>query len=320
MSVEAEVQRLRASAGAKVLPEVRTLELSGPDRLRYLNGMVSNDVSLLQPGQGQLAVKPNNKGRVEGVLRIRATEASFLLDVLEPAFGAVSTNLEKFIIMDDCTLQDRSSQRQVIGLWGPKAAEVLTQLGAAPLPGAYGSFRQHDDAQIIFDDRMGIDGFELHVPDADPWMQKLSDAGAASISEEALEVLRVEAGVPVDGQDIDDDTIPMEARLEAALNFKKGCYVGQEVIARATNLGGVKHILVGLQITGDEKPAVGSAIHLADDKVTGELTSVVFSPTLGKLIGLGYVRKADEAPGTKLKVVSGDVSAEAVISGLPFVA
>jgi folate-binding protein YgfZ len=135
-------------------------------------------------------------------------------------------------------------------------------------------------------------------------------------------VLRVEAGVPRAGRELDEDTLPMEARLERALDFKKGCYVGQEVIARATNLGGIKHILVGLSLEGEPDALLGAALWPeAGDKVTGEITSAVRSPTLdGKVIGLGFVRKLHEAPGTVLEARMGDGrTASARVTALPFV-
>ena len=132
------------------------------------------------------------------------------------------------------------------------------------------------------------------------------------------------SGWPRDGVDIDVDTIPMEARLEPAIDFKKGCYVGQEVIARAHNLGGVKHILVGLSFEGDTPPPAGATLVSADEsKNTGEVTSAVASPTLGRAIGLGYVRVAHQAPGTSLVVhAPGDSGApigRAEVASLPLV-
>ncbi|MEM7677361.1 MAG: glycine cleavage T C-terminal barrel domain-containing protein, partial [Myxococcota bacterium] len=120
-----------------------------------------------------------------------------------------------------------------------------------------------------------------------------------------------------DGVDIDVDTIPMEARLEPAIDFTKGCFVGQEVIARAHNLGGVKHKLVGLQFEGGV-PVIGAKLTAeTDGKATGEVTSAVMSPTLERAIGLGYVRVAHETVGTALRVEDSPVRAQ--VAGLPFV-
>ena len=323
MALDGEVRALREAAGALPRPEVSTLVLTGPDRQRYLNGMVSGNVARLQPGDGLLAVKPNGRGRVEAVVRVRAGEEALFLDLAAVVATQVQRSLEQLIIMDDCALADGTGGREVLGVCGPAAAEVLARAGleGAAALAEHGS-RSFGEVTVIRDRGFGVDGFELHVPagGAGAMLERLAAAGAARVSAEALEVLRVEAGVPRDGAELDDDVIPLEARLEPILDFTKGCYVGQEVIARAHNLGGVKHILVGVKVTGEVVPPLGAELFAASaaDKVTGELTSAVRSPALG-VIGLGYVRRAHEAPGTALVVLWPEGRAEAEVAELPFV-
>ena len=324
--ISQHVTALRQAAGFVRRAEIYTLVLRGVDRARFLNGMVTNDVERLEPGLGQLAVKASPRGRVEGVVRIRCAEDAFFIDVEEASAQAVADGLAKMIIMDDVTLSDGTDARTVIAVVGPEAEKVLTAAELA-VPKAQYASSTTNGVTVIRDDGFGPAGYELHVPpaEADAWSSKLSAGGAVEVSSDALDIVRVEHGRPRDGVDIDADTIPMEARLDAALDFEKGCFVGQEVIARAHNLGGVKHILVGLNFDG-ETPPIGTRLTAEDDgKSTGEVTSAVWSPTLGRSIGLGYVRIAHQAPGTALELDAPEGQAEttkpegrATVASLPF--
>ena len=322
--IDTEVAALRAGAGARRAPELFTLRLVGPDRTRYLNGMVSNDVARLAPGEALYAVKATNKGKVEGLLRVRATEDAYLVDVLEVAASAVAGALVKLLIMDDVVLTDDTDHREVVAVHGPRAAACLSAAGY-PAAGALGALRHVtvDGVTVVRDDAYGLPGFELFVPvgQGDAALAAVVAAGATAVSKEAFEVLRVEAGVPRDGAELGEDTIPLEARLERALSFTKGCYVGQETIARAHNLGGVKHILVGFLLSGDTLPPAGAEVAAeGDDKATGELTSVARSPTLGRVVALGYVRTAHQEEGTPVRVTWGEGGATTgVVCRLPFV-
>jgi folate-binding protein YgfZ len=313
-----EVQAIRSGAAVVLRPEVRTLALTGPDRVRFLNGMVSNDVAKLTPGRGQLAVKANNKGRIEGMLRVRMSEDALLLDVRDVVAAKILEVLDKFIVMDDCTIRDVSAERQILGLYGPESKKVLA--GAGLDPGALDphAFVVKGGATIIRDTWLFVDGYELHVEDAEALREKLIGAGATAISSEALDAARIEAGVPIDGVDLDEETIPLEARLEHAIDYEKGCYVGQETIARATNFGQVRHVLVGLDIGGEQAPPHGAKI-VSGGKETGEITSAVVSPTLGRPIGIGYVRTSDDLIGNWVTVEHGGQTWEAAIASLPFV-
>jgi folate-binding protein YgfZ len=312
-----QTDAIRRSAAIVARPEVRTLLLDGPDAERFLNGMVSNDVARLAPGSGMAAVKTTNKGRIEGLLRVRRIESGFLLDLREASAGKVLDSLARFIIMDDCAIRDASEERSVVSLLGPRAKALLD----APDLDPHG-FVVRGDRTIVRDAMLGLEGYEVHVRgSADAAISELVAKGALAISLEALEIARVEAGIPLDGKDLDDDTIPLEARLEWAIDFHKGCYIGQEVIARATNLGGVKHILVGLLVDAPDPNVAGASLLVPETRDrTGEITSAVWSPSLGRAIALGYVRRAHEAPGTRLLVERPAASeASALVSPLPFV-
>lgn len=321
-TIPEQVRATRSGCGVILRADLVSLRLQGPDRIRFANGMLSNDVSLLTPGQAQRAVKADHKGKVQGVLRVRAEPQYLLLDMLEGAAPTVAEALVKLLIMDDATLVDATPERSVLGVVGPGAAEALAQAGYPSEGLGHLEHRAVGAATLVRDDAYGMPGYELHLPpgEAPAAQAALQKAGAQALSVAALEVIRVEAGLPIDGPDIDGETIPLEARLDAAISFKKGCYVGQEVIARAHNLGGVKHILVGLEVEGDAVPEAGAELYVDGvDKCAGEVTSAVTSPTLERVIAMGYLRVAHQAPGTRVRVVGSGPDGHATVCALPFV-
>lgn len=302
-------------------PEIRTLELTGPDRARYLNGQVTQDVLALRPGQGAMAVKTSAKGRCEALLRVRVREGAVLVDLREIVAEPTRAALERYIIMDDCEVRDVSGTRAVLTVIGPQRRAALAAAGlSVPEELAPHAFVEVDGITVIADRTLGLDALELHGPPA----RIEAIARGLTVPEapaEALEILRVEEGVPVDGQDLDVETIPLEAHLEHAISMTKGCYTGQEVIARATNLGGVNWSLVGLVVEGDRPLAVDAALRAeasaeGDDaaKVQGQVTSVVWSPRVEAWIALGFVRKAYQDAGARLW--SGDRAV--TVAALPF--
>ena len=324
--IDVQVEAIRTGAAIAARPEVRTLRLSGPDRTRFLNGMVTNDVAALSIGQGVMAAKTNNRGRIEGFLRARAAENSFYLDVLAEVADRVRETLERFIIMDDCAVEDVSNGRCVHAVLGPKAQATLGAAGfeLMDLALANHAFEVGPRATIIRDRTLGVAGYEVHTPTDVEVIGPVVAAGGCAVGPEALDVVRVESGVPIDGRDLDDDTVPMEARLEYAISFDKGCYVGQEVIARASTQGQVNHLLVGVRIDGDEAPPEGTKLFDAasqpGDRELGELTSVVRSKAMGGVIALGYVRRKAASDGTALQAQGADGRKwSATVADLPFV-
>jgi folate-binding protein YgfZ len=334
------LQAVREGAALCRRPELRTLLLEGPDRVRFLNGMLTQDVRALGPGQSALALKVSAKGRIEASVRVRATEDRLLLEVRALRADKLLRTLEQHMIMDDCSIRDVSSERTVLSLLGPASASLLGALLGAPLPalevsdGPQGGVKAPARSGLSEaiapaggltspttgpDAFVELDGLTLHVPPAraDALFSGLERLGAAPISEAELEIVRIERGVPVDGPELDEDTLPMEAKLSAAVSLEKGCYVGQEVIARGTNLGGVQYGLVGVALGAQASPPGTSLYAGAEDKPQGELCSVCYSPRLGQHIALAYVRKAHEAPGTELW--AGPLRHPVRVSALPFV-
>lgn len=309
LSLNDAVSALREAAGAVLRTDLLTVRVVGADRIRFLNGMLSNDVSKLSVGEAQRAVKASAKGRVEGLVRVRCRETDVRLDVREPSAARVAGELLKFVVMDDVQLEDASGERQVLSVHGPHSRAVLARAGFESLPERNLTFTEEPSGSVLIrDDDWGVESYELHVADASAVLASLVEHGARAVAFEHLNVVRVEAGRPLDGVDIDVDTIPLEARLDEAIDLDKGCFIGQEVIARATHRGGVKHRLVGLSFPEGEAPAGAELWPAGADasRAAGELTSSVFSPSLGRSIGLGYVRIEHEAPGTALEARWGD--------------
>lgn len=297
-----------------------TVACRGSDRVRFLNGMLSNDVGRLSTGRGHFAVKANHKGHMEGLIRVRCGADAVLLDIEGTAAEVVAGALVTHLVADDCELVDMSEGRQVLQLVGLGSTDVVGAVadGARSLDDA--AFLEVDGLTIIRDMRLGIDGFELHVPDAlaASVIDKLEAASAQPASDDAFEAVRIEAGVPAEGIELDSTVIPMEAGLHFAIDYKKGCYIGQETIARATNLGGVKHRMVGLSFTGDAMPAVDLRLFdVETGKDVGEITSVAWSARAAGVVGLGYARITHAEPGTELRIGDGEERVE--VSALPFV-
>jgi aminomethyltransferase len=177
------------------------------------------------------------------------------------------------------------------------------------------------DLTVVRASHTGMDGFDLVVNtnDAGRLWDALQVAGARPVGHDALEILRTEAGVPRYGVDMDDTNVVTEAALDDAVSYTKGCYLGQEIIARIKYRGHVAKKLAGIAFTKAVRVEAGAAIRSMDDKEIGRLTSVAYSPHLGRTIALGYVKYDYLGSGTPVKVTSERVDLEAFVTALPFV-
>lgn len=316
------------SAGLIDLSFRTQLELSGADRIDFLHGMLSNDVKVLQPGQGCLAALLTEQGRLVADLRVYATPATVLLDLDRRIADKTIAALDRFIIADDVEITDLGTRQTTLAIQGPGSSRVLGTLGLNDLPE---HTLQHAECtlgdvevRLIRSDQTGQGGYEIHVPcgqAVNVW-QTVADAdGVQPVGLSALNMLRVEAGIPWYGLDMDEDRIVLEVGLQDVISFEKGCYLGQEVVERVSARGHVNRRLSGLLLPetgpGKDAPAAGDRL-LKDDKDVGWLTSVSASPRLGRTIGLGYVRLEHADPGTRLWIDSAGKSMLAEVSKLPF--
>lgn len=317
---EAEYAAAREAVALHDASYRECVRLTGEDRASFLHGMVTQDVKGLAPGATAYTTLVTQKGAMVADGRLLRREDELLLDV-EPGAGArVRGFLEKYLISEDAELHDATAQLALLRLLGPHTPELLGRvLGGPVAPLAPQASRPATLAgtPVLL---LGAAGFGL--PQVDLLVARgaleavwtaLTQAGAKPLGFEALELLRVEAGVPRFGQDLVETTIPLEANLQHAISYNKGCYIGQEVIARATFRGHMNRTLSGF-LLGATQAAPGAEL-MREGKKVGWLTSVVRSPRLGQWVALGYVRREVE-PGTALQL--GEGPATATVHPLPF--
>jgi len=287
------------------------LALTGAGARAFLNGQVTNEVADLAPGTGVYAAFLTHKGKMLGDVRVLATEDELLLDTERVALQALFDMIRRFKVGFDVELHKRTVQRGLLALVGPRARAVA---GAEDLPAEEHAHRAGEVAgrpvRLIVTD-VGVDVLCL-AEDTGAVRDALLAAGAEAVSQDAAEVVRVERGRPRYGVDLDEATIPQEAGLnDRAVSFTKGCYVGQETVARLFYKGKPNRHLRGLRL--DAPAATGDELRLGE-KVVGRVGSAVVSPTFGP-IALALVRREAE-PGTALAV--GDGATTATVVELPF--
>jgi folate-binding protein YgfZ len=309
VELDAQYRQLREECG--VLPRERGIvAVTGPDGAEYLQGQVTNDVEALAVGEGQYAALLDRKGHMQTDLRVLRTGAEEIQVDLEPApKDQALRHLTMYSIGRDVAVADASAERALLSLIGPRAAEIAA---APPLPEfANEAVSIAGVEALAVGTRDGIDLFTA-AADRDRLLAALIDAGAVEVTPEAAEIVRVEAGVPRFGAEMDARTMPAEASIvEEAVSFTKGCYIGQETVARLHYKGKPNRHLRGLKLSGAAAP--GAALRLGEKEV-GTLGGAVVSPALGP-IGLAIVRREAE-PGTELAVGEDGVTAEVV--ALPF--
>lgn len=323
---------LRATAGVIDLSFRGRICLTGADRVRFLNGQVTNNVKDLRAGQGCYAALVTAKGKLQSDLNIFALSNELLLD-FEPGLAeTVSQRLEKYIIADDVQIMDASPHYGLLSVQGLKAEVVVQRLGlpveipAKPMHFAIINDATLGEIYLMNQPRLGTTGFDLFVPMPalgavlDKLIAAAKEVGGRACGWKAFEAARIEAGIPRFGQDMDENNLAPEPGIEArAISYSKGCYIGQEVIARIRTYGQVAKSLRGLRLADDlkELPAKGTPL-FHDGKEVGFITSALASPALKANIALGYVRKEVNQPGTQLTVHQSDGESAASIVELPF--
>jgi folate-binding protein YgfZ len=292
-------------------------DLTGPDRVRYLNAVTSNNIRDLQTGQGIAALLLNAQGHILAELEVYA-----LPDRLRIATHAMNRaraldTLDKYIIMDDATIEDVTDRFGAIALEGPQTPPLLASFGAPSL-GALSELG-HVDATIAGVACMmvrrspgGIPGAEFIASRGDLprlWTALLDAAkshGGGAVGYSVLSTLRLEAGIPWFGYDFDDTMIPQEAALEQThVSFTKGCYTGQEIVERVRSRGHVNRRRAGVAFTGSEIPEA-KTILFADGAEVGRVTRAAFSYALNRPIGFAYLRRDFAEKGMKLTWAGGE--------------
>ncbi len=285
-------QALRETAGYIDLSARGKIFAAGEDRVRLLHAMTTNHIQQLQPGQGCYAFFLTAQGRILADANVLILPDRILLDVEPELRQTLYQHLDKFIIADDVTLEDASESLTAMGVEGPRAAEELAAMGA-PIPEAPYSHLDWNGRIVARVSATGEPGFRIFMPKelAPPF---------TPVDAESVRVVRLEHAKPRYGDDILDTTLPQETQQSHALNFNKGCYIGQEIVERIRSRGHINRMLVGLRIDSAQAPAAGTKLTVGGAEV-GEITSAAFSPALGKVVALGYVRAQFATPGSGLQ-------------------
>jgi folate-binding protein YgfZ len=286
------------------------LVLTGEDRVRFLHGMVTNDIEGLKAGQGCHAAMLTAKGKMLADLIVLADEASLTLVLDASLREKIKAVLDKHIIMDDVEVADRSDE-PALGVYGDDAAAATaraTGLAAAALA-ALPNYHFVDAGAVRVARSPELGGIGFHVLGGEVRVE------GEPLADAEFEERRVEAGTPRYGVDMGEDRLPIEAGVNDAVSFTKGCYLGQEVIARATNLGHINRRLVGLILDGDAPAKAGAKLSSPSKPEAGWITTSVRSRRLGKVIALAYVHRTLWDPGVALTVDDGRA---ATVAALPF--
>lgn len=279
--------RVSGGSGGRIGRDRGLIAVWGREAVQFLNGMITNDIAKLPDGAQMSAAFPNAQGRLLAIVRVARDGDRFLFETEAATREKVFQNLFRFTFAGDFFAEDLSGSYECVSIINP----------AGPLP------------SVSFDGPGIADCF---VPVGSPF-----DAGdAEELDAQTFEVLRIERGIPVFGVDCDETTIVPELGHEGLISYNKGCYIGQEIIARIHFRGHVAKRLAGLAFEGRQTEIVGgSELLTPEGKNAGRVTSVTFSPRLGRTIALGYVRYEHLAGGTRLACAGADCT----VTPLPFV-
>jgi folate-binding protein YgfZ len=312
IELDGQYRALRESAGFLERPERAILVVRGSEAAEYLQGQLTNDVEALAAGDGCYAALLDRKGHMQGDLIVARREPDeFVLGVEAVARDAISRHLDMYRIGRDAELEDLSDDHVTISVIGP-ATQAL--LGLAPLGDEHANRQERigDASCLAVATDEGVD-LLLGASAREAALAALEAAGIEPVSEQAAEIVRVEAGRPRFGREMTTATIPQEAGInERAVSFTKGCYIGQETVARLHYKGKPNRRLRGLRLSGPA--ASGDPISLGD-KQLGTVGTAVLSPAHGP-VALAIVRREAE-PGATVAVGDGD-GAEAEVVELPF--
>ena len=322
--VRGEFNSLLSGCGICNLSWRAKLELTGADRTRWLNGMVTNNVRDLPSGRGVYAFLLNPQGRIQGDLYVYNAGDSLLLDTDRSQVEKLLAFFDHYIIMDEVEVKNRTESLTAIGIAGPRAQTVLqaagldvaeiTPMQSASVPWAGKS------VTLVRNDRGGgkstFVSYDLWAfPDDVPGLwSSLRKAGAAPVGRSACDLLNIASGIPRYGIDIREKDLPQETGQERALNFSKGCYVGQEIVERIRSRGAVHRQFTGFEVTGP-LPSAGTKIQV-EGKDVGEITSSSVLPVADRdfPVALGYLRREFANPAKLLQAGQSKLT----VAALPF--
>jgi tRNA-modifying protein YgfZ len=311
------------------------IRVTGSEAIQFLNGLITNDMKTLAENSWMPAVFPNVQGRIVASVRIarlnnqegnKGNVPVFLIETELATHEVVFKTLERFSFAGDFHVSDVSNATGEISVQGSKAertlAKVLGDAWQELAVGGIATFKHNDtDVVVIRASHTGEDGFDLIVATQElgPLASAIKNAGATPVGLEAFDILRIEGGVALYGPDFDDTLVVSEANLDDAVSFTKGCYIGQEIIARIKYRGHVAKKITGVVFDGFVSVLPGTVLVSEDGKEVGRLTSVTDSPKLQKTIALALIKYQYLSAGTKLTVKDTDARVTATVTDFPFV-
>jgi folate-binding protein YgfZ len=324
----AEHEAVRERAGLIDRSERGKIEVTGKDRATFIHGLVSNEVKGLAPGQGNESALLDVHGKITALLSVHCLADRLLLETDRQLREPLLAGIDRYLFSERAELEDVTAASGILTVAGAAARKIVEQATGAPVPDL--ARRQHvlvpgatagtgADLRVVRTDETGEEGYDLWAAPEDLgrlW-ERLREAGGRPVGREAWNVLRVEAGVVRYGVDVDASTLLLEAPLADAFSLNKGCYLGQEVIARITYRGHVNRKITGLRFADRRVPTAGAPIHV-EGKEVGRITSAVLSPALGVALALGFLRREHQAPGTRVEVSAGGELLAAEVNALPF--
>lgn len=278
------------------------IRATGEDRARLLHAMTTNQVETLKPGEGCYAFFLSAQGRILADVNLLCFEDHFLLDTEPETRTKVYEHLDRYIIADDVTLEDQTERIATLSIEGPNASAALAEL-RAPIPAAPGSSAPWIYGTVARIDTTGRGGFFLMIPveEKQAVTERLSKAGFPSATAEEARIVRIESGRPRYGEEITERYLVQETGQMQAVNFGKGCYLGQEIVERVRSRAQIHRVLRPLELDTNAPPAPGTKLK-SGDADAAEIASAVFSPALGKTVALAYVRSQFAEPDTKIEL------------------
>jgi tRNA-modifying protein YgfZ len=293
---------LREGAAVLDLSERAKIRVSGEDRARLLHAMTTNRVQGLDPGQGCYLFFLSAQGRILADANLFCFNDHLLLDLEPETRAKVHAHLDRYIIADDVTIEDQTESRATVAVEGPESARILSGIGA-PLPEEAYAWLAWGSRVVARVESTGAGGYFIFLPAAEKeaLLAEVASAGAVPASPEEARVVRIEHGRPRYGEEITERYLVQETGQMHAVNFSKGCYLGQEIVERVRSRAQIHRVLMRVEIDSTEVPAAGVKLK-AGDADAAEIASAVFSPALGKVVALAYVRTQYGESGARLSL------------------